>query len=389
MMAVCAGALIVSCGSGKNMLSVSSLDGEWNITEVDGQKISTERMPFIGFDVAQKRIYGNSGCNRMMGSFEADSLKPGTLKFGQIGSTRMMCPDMKTEQMVLGALDKVTSFQTVSDKPSVITLCNQDGQPLMTLEKKAAPEVSLSDLSGEWVIELVNGKKIVGTAEVTPFIGFNLDESRIYGNVGCNTINGALMQEDGKPNSLRFDNVATTMMMCPDMETETIVLNALNETKSFSMKDDKVYLTDEGFLELEEELNELKNVKRPEVIKALKEARALGDLSENADYDAARAEQAQVEGRIQELEKIMENAHIIKKGSTDKVSLGTTVKIKYVDDDDIEEYRIVGSKEADPSNNKISNESPIAMAIMNAKAGEIRKVASPNGEYEVEIVEIC
>lgn len=75
---------------------------------------------------------------------------------------------MKTEQMVLGVLDKVTSFQTVSDKPDVITLCNQDGRPLMTLEKKAAPEVSLSDLSGEWVIELVNGKKIVGTAEVTP-----------------------------------------------------------------------------------------------------------------------------------------------------------------------------------------------------------------------------
>lgn len=162
----------------------------------------------------------------------------------------MMCPDMKTEQMVLGALDKVTSFQTVSDKPSVITLCNQDGQPLMTLEKKAAPEVSLSDLSGEWVIELVNGKKIVGTAEVTPFIGFNLDESRIYGNMGCNTINGALTQEDGKPNSLRFDNVATTMMMCPDMETETIVLNALNETKSFSMKDNKVYLLGENGNEL-------------------------------------------------------------------------------------------------------------------------------------------
>ena len=124
-------------------------------------------------------------------------------------------------------------------------------------------------------------------------------------------------------------------------------------------------------------------------IKALKEARALGDLSENADYDAARAEQAQVEGRIQELEKIMENVHIIEKGETDKVSLGTTVKIKYVDDDEIEEYRIVGSKEADPSNNKISNESPIAKAIMNGKVGEIKKVASPNGEYEVEIVAIC
>ena len=153
---------------------------------------------------------------------------------------------------------------------------------------------------------------------------------------------------------------------------------------------DKVYLTDQGFLELETELNELKNVKRPAVIKALKEARALGDLSENADYDAARAEQAQVEGRIQELEKIMENAHIIEKGSTDSVSLGTTVKIKYIDedDDDIEEYLIVGSKEADPSNNKISNESPLARAIMNAKVGDICSVESPNGTYEVEIVEI-
>ena len=154
------------------------------------------------------------------------------------------------------------------------------------------------------------------------------------------------------------------------------------------MKDNKVYLTDEGYLEIEEELNELKNVKRPEVIKALKDARALGDLSENADYDAARSEQAQIEGRILELEKILEQAHIIEKGNSDKVSLGSTVKIKYIDDDEIEEYRIVGSKEADPSNNKISNESPLAHAIMNAKAGEVRKVDSPNGQYEVEVVEI-
>ena len=153
---------------------------------------------------------------------------------------------------------------------------------------------------------------------------------------------------------------------------------------------EKVFLTDEGFLEIETELKELKDVRRPAVIKALKEARALGDLSENADYDAARAEQAQVEGRIIELERIMENAVIIEKRTTDSVSLGTTVKIKYIDDDDdeFEEYRIVGSKEADPSNNKISNESPLALAIMNAKAGEIRTVESPNGSYDVEILEI-
>ena len=151
---------------------------------------------------------------------------------------------------------------------------------------------------------------------------------------------------------------------------------------------EKVYLTDQGFLELETELNDLKNVKRPAVIKALKEARALGDLSENADYDAARNEQAQIEGRIVELEKILEIAELIEKKDTDSVGLGTTVKIKYLEDDDVEEYRIVGSKEADPSEDKISNESPLAKAIMGAKAGEVRSVESPNGKYDVEILEI-
>ena len=133
----------------------------------------------------------------------------------------------------------------------------------------------------------------------------------------------------------------------------------------------KVYLTNEGFLEIEEELNYLKEVKRPEVIKALKDARALGDLSENADYDAARNEQAKVEGRILELEKLLEVAELIEKRDNDKVGLGATVKIMYDgDEDDTEEYRIVGSKEADPSNNKISNESPLAKAIMGAKVGD-------------------
>ena len=150
----------------------------------------------------------------------------------------------------------------------------------------------------------------------------------------------------------------------------------------------KVYLTNEGFLEIEEELNHLKEVKRPEVIKALKDARALGDLSENADYDAARNEQAQVEGRIKELEQLLEKAELIETKKTDKVELGTTVKIKYDDDDDMEEYRIVGSKEADPSNDKISNESPLARAVMGHKAGDVCVVESPNGNYNVKIVEI-
>lgn len=150
----------------------------------------------------------------------------------------------------------------------------------------------------------------------------------------------------------------------------------------------KIYLTREGLDELKSELDYLINVRRPENITAIKEARALGDLSENADYDAAKNEQAELEGRIKKLEKMLENVEIIEKVSTDKVGIGSTVCIKYVDDDDTDEYKIVGSQEADPFMSKISNESPIAKAILNKKVGDIVEVESPNGVYKIEITEI-
>ena len=151
----------------------------------------------------------------------------------------------------------------------------------------------------------------------------------------------------------------------------------------------EILLTSEGFLELETELNNLKTVERPRIIEAIKEARAQGDLSENADYDAARDEQAKIESRITELEYKLENAKIIEKASGDVVSVGTTVTVKYVDDDDEEEYSIVGSMEADPFENKISNESPIGKAIMNRRVGDIISVESPNGSYDIKIVKIA
>ena len=151
----------------------------------------------------------------------------------------------------------------------------------------------------------------------------------------------------------------------------------------------KIYLTDEGFLEIETELNELKNVRRPAVIKALKEARALGDLSENADYDAARNEQAELEAKIKKLQAIIDNVKIISSVSNDKISVGNTVTISYVDDPEEEDqYKIVGSQEADPFESKISNESPIAQALMGHKVGDVVSVASPNGSYEVKVISI-
>ena len=154
------------------------------------------------------------------------------------------------------------------------------------------------------------------------------------------------------------------------------------------MSDKTVYLTEEGKKELEKELDELKQVKRPEVINAIKEARALGDLSENADYHAARDEQAILEDRIRKLEVMLENAEIIRNEATDEVNIGNFVKIKYVDDNEEEEYKIVGSQEADPFNNKISNESPIAKAIFGYKVGDVVTVDSPNGKYNIKIIDI-
>lgn len=154
-------------------------------------------------------------------------------------------------------------------------------------------------------------------------------------------------------------------------------------------KKDEIIMTAEGFLNIEEELNDLKTVKRPNVIEALKDARAQGDLSENADYDAARNDQAKIEARIKELEYMMDHAKIIEdKKEAGVVNLGSTVKIKYIEDDEDDEYKIVGSMEADPFNNKVSNESPLGKAILGKKVGDTVSVESPNGNYDVKIEEV-
>jgi len=158
-------------------------------------------------------------------------------------------------------------------------------------------------------------------------------------------------------------------------------VNVMSEQK-------ELFLTEEGLDELKKELDELIQVRRPEVINALKDARAQGDLSENAEYDAARNDQAIVESRIRELEAMIEKAVVITKVDTDVVSIGTKVTLEYVDEEEEEEYSIVGSSEADPFLNKISNESPIAKAIMGLKVGSVVSVDSPNGKYNVKILAI-
>lgn len=148
-------------------------------------------------------------------------------------------------------------------------------------------------------------------------------------------------------------------------------------------------LTQEGVDNLKQELSYLKDVKRGENLEALKEARAQGDLSENADYDAARNEQARIEARIAEIENIIKNVKIIKTTSEDIVNIGKTVKVKFLATGEIKEFYLVGSIEADPKLRKISIESPIGRAMLNKNEGDIVEVKTETGRiFSIEIVEI-
>ncbi|MFR6290424.1 MAG: transcription elongation factor GreA [Peptococcaceae bacterium] len=156
------------------------------------------------------------------------------------------------------------------------------------------------------------------------------------------------------------------------------------------MSEQDVILTREGLEQLEQELENLRSVKRTEVKERLKEAIALGDLSENSEYDDAKNEQAFMEGRILELEKMIRNAKIIEDDVQQEgvISVGSLVRVKDIEFDEISEYRLVGTVEADPMNNRISNESPVGRALLGHKAGEIIDVEVPAGVIKLEILDI-
>lgn len=153
----------------------------------------------------------------------------------------------------------------------------------------------------------------------------------------------------------------------------------------------EVLVTKAGLAKLKEELKEYKDVRRKQVAARLKEAIAYGDLSENSEYEEAKNEQAFVEGRIAELEKMIINAKIIKddKSGQDTVQIGTTVTVQNLTEkDDPETYTIVGSTEANPIEYKISNESPIGSAILGKTKGDVVKVKVPAGLFEYKILKI-
>ena len=156
------------------------------------------------------------------------------------------------------------------------------------------------------------------------------------------------------------------------------------------MEEKKNLLTYAGLKKLEDELHDLKVVKRKEVAEKIKEARGQGDLSENAEYDAAKEEQGEIESRIIQLENLLRNAEVIDEDvlKMDVVNLGSKVTVLDVEFDEEMEYTIVGSTEADPMNGRISNESPLGMALLGQKVGATVMADTPDGEVAFKILNI-
>ena len=227
-----AAVLLSSCGTTTKSVDIT---GEWNVVSVEGKQVTGN--PYIGFDTENGRLYGNAGCNRIMGDFNyipnvldlKKSISIGHIELGNVASTRMMCPYMETEQKVLEALNEVTGFKSSA---TGVELTDKDGKVLMSLEKREAPAVSVNDINGEWKISKVEGAA-VEVADKTPFLSFNVAEKAVHGNGGCNIINGSFSQEDGNPSSLKFGQMISTMMAGPGMETERKVLMAMNKVVSF------------------------------------------------------------------------------------------------------------------------------------------------------------
>lgn len=221
-----------SCASTKNAATLSSINGEWNIIEVNGTAVVPapgQEFPYIGFDTKAGKVFGNSGCNRMMGSFDVNA-KPGTIDLGALASTRMACPDMTVENNVLSALNKVKKYKKLGKEN--IALCGASNRPIVVLQKKESVS-KLSDLEGKWIISEAAGEAIPDGMEKQPFIEFNIAEKSLHGNAGCNLINGAFQVDDENPSAISFPQVISTMMACPDMEVEGRVLKALNSVQSF------------------------------------------------------------------------------------------------------------------------------------------------------------
>lgn len=221
--------LMTSCQVTRKSLSSSAIEGEWNITKIENSAVQAQPYPYIGFDTQGKRIYGNSGCNQITGSFDIKG-KKSKIELGQMASTMMACPNMKLERSVLQALGASKRISS-TDKEHLV-LYDENKKPLLHLEKRFRI-VPISEIRGEWRIVSVFGDKLLNTQQV-PSVNFDIENSRITANAGCNRLSAGFKSGE-KENAITVSNITSTRMTCPDMTAEQNITTALKQVRSFGI----------------------------------------------------------------------------------------------------------------------------------------------------------
>lgn len=217
---------VVNTGSSETYRSQAlergEIGGYWAIAEVGGKKAVGEEPPFLKFDTATRRVYGNNGCNTLNGSYLANPADS-TLKFSDMATTMRLCAGEGLSEVDINlALDR-TAHYTWSRENLLykVTLLSAAKQPLMTLVHQ-----DYDFLNGTWTLSALGGKK-VDNPDIKLVI--DVEEQKLHGNTGCNILNGTLIPDMLEPGAITFTNMATTRMMCPDIDLETELLVALEE----------------------------------------------------------------------------------------------------------------------------------------------------------------
>lgn len=198
------------------------IKGDWAIESVFGTEAKGEKAPFLKFSESDHRVYGNNGCNTINAEYEYDAAQ-GTLSFSNVAVTMMLCHmEGITDSFINTALNDTRSYSLEEATDGyVMNLYNKDGVLIMTLSHQ-----NFEFLNGTWKVVQINDEKV--NIEKMRLV-FDVDEHKIHGNTGCNVLNGRLETDMDSPNSISFEGMAVTMMMCPQMEYQTALLVALEE----------------------------------------------------------------------------------------------------------------------------------------------------------------
>lgn len=229
LLAVAGVLVMASCStSGKTGKSDAAyLDGEWNVTEVNGQNMLFENtMPYVVLNVNDSTLSGNAGCNMINGKIVMGS--DNGLSFGPVASTRMMCPEADKEASFLTALNDVKTFEVAHEGEEVdsVMLKNTEGTVVIKLKKRCS-------IDGHWNITML-GDSTVTAEDMIPFLDFRMNVNKVFGNLGCNSYNSSV-ELDMAAGKISFGMGAMTQMMCPNADLERSIATALSEVVYFKI----------------------------------------------------------------------------------------------------------------------------------------------------------